>query len=463
MSRYSRRTFLRGAGGASFALPLLSDVLRGSTARAAAPAFPKRLFVFFTPNGTIPAEFFGPADQSTFTLGQILAPLEPHKNDLLVLDNLDNKASIDASGDPHGVGFGCMLSGMKLLTGAAAMGMTSGGWSSGISVDQYVANTIGKSTKLASLELAGKNIAGSVFSRMSFSGPGQPVSPEADPQAAFDRIFASVMNDPASLRRRVLQASILDEVSKQLDGLSATLSGADQMKVQAHAAYVRDIETRLQASAAGSCTTAPARPTVSGSKPVDFMPYDPNNAGHEVINAADDVDFPGIIKAHLDLVVGAFSCDITRVASLMAAPSRSDVVMTWAGVNMSHHEMSHQSDAQGMPGLIKVDNWYAQQLAYLISALKAVPEGAGTLFDNTLILWCNELGIGNIHSHVRVPFLLAGSAGGYLKTGRYVKFPVGTFHNNLLATVSQAMGVPLQNNSFGDPNYCTGPLPGLTA
>jgi hypothetical protein len=463
MNRFSRRTFLRGASGASFALPLLSDVLRGSTARAAAPAFPKRLFVFFTPNGTIPAEFFGPADQSTFTLGQILAPLEPHKKDLLVLDNLDNKASIDASGDPHGVGFGCMLSGMKLLTGAAAMGMTSGGWSSGISVDQYVANTIGKSTKLASLELAGKDIAGSVFSRMSFSGPGQPLSPEADPQKAFDRIFASVMNDPASLRRRALQTSILDEVSKQLDGLSATLSGADQMKVQAHAAYVRDIETRLQASAPGSCTTAPARPTVSGSKPVDFMPYDPNNAGHEVINAANDVDFPGILKAHLDLVVGAFSCDITRVASLMAAPSRSDVVMTWAGVTMSHHEMSHQSDAQGMPGLIKVDNWYAQQLAYLISALKAVPEGAGTVFDNTLILWCNELGIGNIHSHTKLPLLIAAGKSTGFKTGQAVTMPSGTPHNRILLSLIHGMGMT-DVTSFGNPKFCTaGPIQEIMA
>jgi ribosomal protein L30/L7E len=196
--------------------------------------------------------------------------------------------------------------------------------------------------------------------------------------------------------------------------------------------------------------------------PVDYLPYDPNNAGHEVINAANDVDLPKILKAHLDLIVGAFTCDITRVASLIATPSRSDVVMSWLGLNMAHHEMSHQSDAAGAPGLIKVNTWYAQQIADFITALKAVPEGNGTLFDNTVILWCNELGIGNIHSHTRVPFLLAGSCGGYLKTGRYLSFPQGTPHNNLLASIALAMGVGLTNNTFGDPAFCTGPLPGLT-
>jgi hypothetical protein len=463
---------LRGAAGAAFALPLLNDVFRSDAHAAdagAAAAFPKRLFVFFTPNGTIPTEFFGPGNTTKLTLGQITAPLAPHVNDLLILDGLDNKVSMAASGDPHGVGIGCLLSGCKLLTGALAQGMSSGGWSAGISVDQYVANAVGKTTKLGSLQLAGKLLVSSIFSRMSFSGPGQPLDPYANPQQAFDSIFTTATTDAASQRRLALKKSILDEVGGQLDGLATTLSGADQRKVQAHAAYIRDIESRLLINVSGSCQPPP-RPTVSASAPVTSSPYDPKNAGHEVINAAGDVDLPKIVQAHLDLVAGAFACDITRVASLMAAPSRSDVVMTWlpgaAGVgtplSSAHHEMSHMSDAAGAPGLIQVNSWYATQLANFITKLKSIPEGTGTLFDNTVILWCNELGIGNIHSHTRVPFLLAGSCGGYFKTGRYVQFPAGTPHNNLLASIALAMGVPLTNNSFGDPAFCTGPLPGLT-
>jgi uncharacterized protein DUF1552 len=304
---------------------------------------------------------------------------------------------------------------------------------------------------------------------MSYSSPGQPVEPQADPQQAFDRAFATTTNDAASIRRRALEKSILDEVSGQLDSLAGTLSGADQMKVQAHAAYVRDIETRLLMNVSGACQPPP-RPTISASMPVGYSPYDPNNAGHEVINAASDVDFPATIQAHLDIVAGAFACDITRVASVMAAPSRSDVVMSWlpnpygsGQLTQAHHEMSHMGDAQGAPGLIAVDSWYATQIANFITKLKSIPEGSGSVFDNTVIVWCNELGIGNIHSHTRVPFLLAGSCGGYFKTGRYVAFPAGTPHNNLLASLSLAMGVPLTNSSFGDPRFCTGPLPGLTA
>src|SRR5260370_41394175 len=197
--RLSRRTFLRGASGSAFSLPLLNAVVPSPARAACAAAFPKRLFIIFTPNGTVPAEFFGQGNTTSLTIGKITAPLAPHSKDLLVLDNLDNVASSKASGDPHGVGIGCMLSGTKLLTGAAAMGMSSGGWSAGISIDQYVANTVGKSTKLASLELAGKQIEGSIFSRMSFSGPGQPVSPQPDPQLAFDPVFSTSSNQPAPI------------------------------------------------------------------------------------------------------------------------------------------------------------------------------------------------------------------------------------------------------------------------
>src|SRR6266404_5610506 len=208
----SRRAVLRGAAGAALALPLLND-LSARQARAASASFPKRLFVYFTPNGTVPSAFFGPGNPNSLQLGDILKPLAPHLNDLLVLDNINNAASMAASGDPHGVGLGCLWSGRTLLTGAQAQGMSSGGWTSGISVDQHVAATICQSTKLRSIDLTGKSIAGSVFSRMSFQGSAQPVAPEADPQRAFDAIFGNVNSDPQSqAQRQTLRKSILDNV-----------------------------------------------------------------------------------------------------------------------------------------------------------------------------------------------------------------------------------------------------------
>jgi hypothetical protein len=137
--------------------------------------------------------------------------------------------------------------------------------------------------------------------------------------------------------------------------------------------------------------------------------------------------------------------------------------MTWLGLTTAHHEASHFSDAAGAPILTPIDTWYAQQLSDFITTLKSIPEGNGTLFDNTLIVWGNELGVGNTHSHTRVPFLLAGSAGGFLKTGRYVTLSNGTNHNDLLTTISLAMGVPVPDNKFGDPSFAKGPLTSLMA
>ncbi len=456
---------LRGAGGAALALPLLDDVLLGRRAAAATAPYPKRLVVVFTPNGTLPDAFFGPGDPNNLVLGDILAPFAPHKGDLLVLDGLDAVVSTQASGDPHGVGVGCLLSGRKLLTGAAAQGMSSGGWSSGISIDQAIAAQVGQTTKLRSLDLAGKNIAGSIFSRLSYSGSGQPVTPEADPQKAFDRIFGQVTGDQVAVaRQRALRTSVLDNVTGELDALSMKLSTADKQKVQAHAAALRDLEMRLlkDVTTGGSCVP-PTRPDVVQSNPVDFSPYDPNNAGHEVINAADDMTFPKIVTAHFEIMARSLACDVTRVATLMAAPSRSDIVMSWAGLDKAHHEVSHIGEAAAATLLTKINGWYAQQIADFITLLKSMPEGTGTVFDNTVILWANELGLGSMHTHTRVPFLLAGTCAGYFKTGRYLKFPAGTFHNDLLATLSLAMGVPLVDNKFGDPAFCTGPLMGLTA
>src|SRR5262249_824095 len=160
------------------------------------------------------------------------------------------------------------------------------------------------------------------------------------------------------------------------------------------------------------------------------------------------------------------------------APSRSDVVMTWikytgsgyppggGPFTESHHEVSHYGDADydSKNKLTMMNQWYAQQIAAFIDRLKNIPEGSATAFANTVIVWANELGYGNTHSHARIPFMIAGSAGGYFKTGRYVKFPNGTPHNNLLVSVANAVGVTLPNgNIFGDAKFCDGPLPGLTA
>jgi hypothetical protein len=201
------------------------------------------------------------------------------------------------------------------------------------------------------------------------------------------------------------------------------------------------------------------RPTLSASAEVMANP-----SGMEVENAAADVDVPQRNQLVRDLLVSSLTCDLTRVGTLMLAPSRSDIFMNWLGITSSHHDLSHDPDTNTASAakLVQINQWYATQVAALITALKAVKEGSGTLFDNTVILWCNELGVGNNHSHQQLPMLLAGSAGGYLKTGQAVNMPAGTPHNRLLLTLCNAMGVTA--TSFGNPKFCTdGPIKEIIA
>lgn len=460
-SPVSRRTLLRAAGGATLALPLFESLV-APEARAQNVAYPKRLCVLFTPNGTVPGNYFGSGNTSTFAPGSIFDPLMSHKNDIIILDRLDMKAAQTSYGDAHGVGMGCMLTGKGLQKGeqfGAGMGGPGSGWADNISIDQLIAETVGASTQLRSLELAGKRFDGNVWSRMSYTGAAVPVNPLDNPQVAFDTVFENVgMGSSPEMDRLVARRrSVLDNTIAELQALQGKLGAEDRVKLGTHLASVEDIESRLGTMAGGDCTP-PMRPAVGASPPVMA-----NSTGMETINAANDKDFPVAIAADLDIIAGAFACDVTRVASLMFCPSRSDVVMSWLNFTESHHQVSHytqptENDRDNK--LTRMNQWYTEQISNFVTKLKSIPEGDGTLFDNTLIVWVNELGEGPPHSHTRIPCSIIGSCQGYFRTGRYVSFQ-GKSMNDLLVSVAQAMGVNI--TTFGDPNLCQGPLAGLTA
>lgn len=479
-SPVSRRVFLRGAGGAALSLPLFNDLVsREARAQSTTAAFPKRLLIVFTPNGSVASNYFGAGNTDSLALGSIMDPLAPHKNDLLVLDNLDMQAASASTGDAHGVGMGCMLTGKKLQSGelfGAGMGGAGSGWADNISIDQLIAATVGTKTPLGSLELAGKRFAGNVWSRISYKGAANPVAPEEDPQRAFDRVFANTgsgANSAAIMRLAARRKSVLDNSIAELTSLSPKLSAADRLKLDQHTSTLRDLELRIANMAmtgtmASQCKP-PTRPTVMASPEVIA-----NSTGMEKIVASNDKTFPDIIKAQMDTMVGAFACDITRVGSIIMAPSRSDVVLSWlkfngAAMTESHHEISHYQDTEkdAPAKLTLINQWYAQQIADMVAKMKAIPEGSGTMFDSTLIAWVNELGIGISHSHTRIPLAFIGSCQGYFKTGRYMKLAKGTSMNSYLVSMANAMGVTPavngMNNIFGDPNFCKGPLTGLTA
>jgi hypothetical protein len=457
----SRRAFLRGAGSVAISLPLLEimgcssrtgrsiDVGGTGEARAAATGFPARLVVMFSANGTIGERWRPSGGELDFVLSPILAPLAPHREQLLILDGLDLLSARHGPGDAHQKGMGQLLSGIELQPGTQFVGNGGelAGWGGGITIDQLIAGAIGASTKFKSLELAVQPFAATVWSRLSYAGPGQPIPPEDDPAKAFTRLFGELGADPFGLeRQRFLRHSILDAVGDDYARLATRVGQEDRIKIDAHLAAIRDIEARLDTG--GQLGGACAVPPVPGA--LD-------------LNANDS--YPAIGKLQTDLLVMALTCDLTRVASLQWSTSVSNRVFTWLASPASegHHDLSHRgdSDVAAIDFLTAINTWYAQRLADLCTAMKAVPEGDGTLLDHTTILWCNELGRGNNHSLDDAPFVLAGGACGALRTGRYLRYDGDRPHNDLLVSLAQTMGLT-DVTTFGNPAYCTGPLPDLT-
>jgi hypothetical protein len=440
-----RRALLRGALGAAIGLPFLNVMARD----AGAAPFPKRLVIFFSANGTIPEAWTPGGSEQNFTLGPILTPLAPYKEKILVLDDVDNVAARNGPGDGHQTGMGCMLTGTELLEGTefcegdCSDPTQTVGWGGGISVDQHIAKKVGGSTKFGSLEFGVQVQSSDIWSAMSYAGPDQPIPPEDDPRQAFDRIFGELTQDPLGLKKRKdMRRSVLDQVSADFRRLDARLGAEDRKKLANHLTSVREIEKRLDAGGelGGACEL-------------------PSPGNIEDIYESEN--FPAIGKLQMDLLVMALACDLTRVTSIQWARSVSNKQFSWLGIPEGHHDLSHvgDSDQNARNKLIKINTWYAEQFAYLLGALDAVPEGDGTLLDNTAVLWCNELGVGNSHTRDDIPFVLAGSCGGYFRTGRYLKYD-GAPHNNLLLSLCHAMGV--EGSSFGNPAYCTGPLANLT-
>jgi hypothetical protein len=439
----SRRTILRGAGGAAIALPWLEAMRPRRAHAAAAPV--RRFIVMFSPNGTIPSAWtpVPGSGETDFTLSPILAPLETHKADLVVISGLDQKG---AGGDGHQNGIGGMLTGQPLNAGPfAGVGAPPAGWPMGASIDQRIAEGLAVPTKLRSLELGVQVGGADNWGRMIYRAANQPLPPDDDPASVYGRVFADLHTDPAVLARlRRRRKSILDGVGAQFSRTSTRLGSADRQRLDAHLTAVREIETRL--------TT-------------DLVVNNPSCHDPTItpVSAAANDAFPATGALQMDLMTMALACDITRVASLQWSRSVAQTRFSWLGITEGHHDLSHRSDTDlsAVDKLTRINTWYAQQLAGLISRLKTTPDGAGsTLFDNTLVLWCNELAKGNTHGRMGAPYVLAGGTGAGVRTGRFLRYDgQGLPHNNLLLSILNAMGVP--DRSFGKPDWCTGPLTGL--
>jgi len=439
--RIDRRLFLRAASGAAVALPLLPS-LRAKGAPAPAP---KRLITMYTPNGQIHDGWWPTSGGETdFTLNEAHTPLAAHRDRLTLLRNVDLKSAGGGPGGPHQRGIGTLFTGQQLQAGDFVDGCGShAGWANGISIDQVVAN-LQLDTPYKSLELGVRATENDVQGRIAYAGPGQPLPPMLEPLDLYNRIFRDLVVpddpgtpppvDPLIAERQ----SVLDAVRGQITNLESKVSNEDKMRLESHMTLIRDIERRL------------AGTIVECEKPDEPMKLDP----------ASEVDMPVIAELEIDLLAVAFACDLSRVASFEISTGLNRIRYPWLSSMGEGHPLSHMSptDTDARTQLVARAQWHSGLIARLYDRLSGIPEGEGTAADNTLLVWCSEVSEGNVHSHTNMPFLVMGG-GWHFETGRYLD-AAGASHVDLLVTILNAMGV--ETDTFGLPEFCTGPLAVLT-
>lgn len=427
----SRRAFLAGLGAAALSpyLPLLNVSAQEAT-------MPKRLVLFFTPHGMLKSAWKPTGSEASFTLNRILKPLEKHKAKINVLSGV-NMQDVGV-GAPHTKGLPLIWTGSKLLedstfTRADGSGGSTYGWAASASVDQVIANNIGKTTAYKSLEFGVRSGGNNPASRMIYMDAKRPLAPATDPWAQFTRLFSGATVETGGERMSALKIA-----RAELARIGSRIAAEERIKVEAHTEALNNLEKQLSAKSQ-LCTG----PMLKGK-------VDPNDLNQTVT----------VVDSQIELITAALACDLTRVASFQYAFADNDSLSyPWLGVNDGHHNLTHapDSDNASWEKVIKIETWYAEKFAQLLDRLDSVKEGNGTLLDNCLVVWGSELGKGNNHSFKSTPFVTAGGCAGAVATGRYLEYNEQVDHNRLLVAMCQAMGLP-NIDKFGNIDKGTGPL-----
>jgi hypothetical protein len=465
-----RRGILKGIAATALAAPL-AQMFRMHRGRAAAGgALPKVVF-FYTPCGLEPPLWHPAQTGSTtaagFTLPRLSAPLQPYQGDCIFMDGVSMYPLTDHQG-----GSQQMLAGddkdrktLDLQLGDYMMSIKDP--APFTSVQLGVQSRISKGGT--------PTVPHPHFTRISLA---EEVFAEDNPLAAFARLFGSGTTPPttnmanmaALAQLAAQQKSILDTATADLTALQKSLPGSEAMKVQSYSDSLRALERRLTAPGAmptAACDTTKFNPTGFTVPQVS----DPNQASY------NQTTNKGVV-ADLQMEIARLSlaCGRTRVVTLLFEHTNAHNPIDGLGI-FGVHDASHfnappgqltgnATQAQKDAKLMAWENyrvWYAQKLAQFIGMLKATPDVTGTLFDNTILLHCSELGDGGPHKTDRVPFVFIGGGALGFKLGQSINF-TGTVpaysggmhpgianlaHSPLLTIVAQKMGMPLQTPMFG--------------
>lgn len=430
-----RRTFLR-AMGATVALPFLDAMVPALSAQRLKPT-PRFGFVYIA-NGVIQDQWVPSTVGAGFDLPSILQPFAGVKDHVSILSGLSHLQA-DTFGD--GTGDHPRASAVW-LTGVHAYDRAQPGVEVRLAttVDQMIANAVGRTSRIPSIELAvdfptqGACDSGDCFyiNTVSWRNATTPNPTESHPRVVFERLFGDGGSAEARQARLRSQGSILDSLRAEIGRVTASLGAGDKMKLGEYFESVREVELRIQNSE---------------SQPLDIeLPERPLGIPER---------FDEHTRLMFDLQALAFRADVTRVFSMIMSRELSTKTFAHIGVPEQHHAVSHhRNDPDLISRKARIDVHQAQMMAYFLEKLQATPDGDGTLLDHSLILYGGGMGDGNLHRHSDLPCLMAGKLGGAVKPGRHVRYPVDTPMSNLLLTVLDAAGVPTEK--LGD---STGRLP----
>lgn len=398
----SRRTLLRGVG-AMLALPALEIM-----AAPARPAPPLRSVFMFVPGGVNHDEWLPRTEGTDYQPGKTLAALAPVRQHVLVLSGLNARhGEVGANGHPLGTA--------PWLSSAPLNDKDRGGYCTDISVDQLIANQVGRDTRLPSLELGCDSDSRNMHeTNISWRGPASPMGKEFHPRNIYNRLFA----DP---RADIYRTSILDAVRDEAQRLSRQLGGVDKEKLDEYLESVRSIERRIEFAARHQLVSPPEMKLPEGV-PADYLEH---------------------ARLLTDLLVLALRTDTTRVSTFMLNNEPGRASWNEIGVKEAHHGLAHLDPrtAEGRDKLDKlqrIDQAYVGLFVRMLQQLAAVPEGDGTLLDHCQIVYGSPLTWGRLHNREDLPLLLAGGGGGKIRGGRHVRYRGEAFADLHLAMLQNA-------------------------
>ena len=410
------------------ALPWLESFPAFADSTSAA-AFPKRFAVLFMGNGVNEDHWDAQGSGADMVLSKTLAPLEPLKHKINVIHGLFHERAIGHG--IHPAQTGSLLSGANIQKGAIIK--------AGITVDQVLASRIGQDTAQSSIVLACEqpmtgyhetNYSLAYSSHISWQTPDSPVPNEVYPSLAWDNLF----ENRGSLRNM----SILDRVKGDAETLSLAISSSDKAKLDEYLTSVREVEKRVEGmrkskDKAEDLAKERNRPVFTMDRPANGLPEDLREHA----------------RLMCDIIAIAFQTDKTRVATLLLARDLGALYYPFLEVREGHHSASHNNNSDDYE---RIARFHLGQLAYLAARLDSMPEGNGTVLDNSCLMWLSNMWIGRKHDNTRLPLVLAGGLGGTLQTGRTLDYLQAGDENrkmcSLFLSIMDRMGVKLER--FGD-------------